>query len=187
MNAVEARRNRKIEQKRAWRLRNPDKVESYRRKHYLEHKEDYITKALVWRDKNPKRFKENQKKHDATPKRKAKERVSRKVLRESDPEKARTISRRKAHRRRALNPEGHYTEEQLQARIDLYGGRCYLCDCDWDALPAKSDAQPGEHYKTIDHVIPLSKDGTNWPANLRPACDRCNSSKRDNMPTELVA
>ena len=76
---------------------------------------------------------------------------------------------RAAHRRRALNSEGHYTETQLQARIDFYGRRCYLCGCDWDALSSFD--------KTIDHVIPLSRGGTNWPANLRPACRSCNSSK----------
>jgi 5-methylcytosine-specific restriction endonuclease McrA len=75
--------------------------------------------------------------------------------------------RRNEHHRRAVI--GIYTEEQLQARIDFYGRRCYLCGCDWDALPSKQ--------KHIEHVIPLSRGGTNWPANLRPACEPCNLKK----------
>lgn len=64
---------------------------------------------------------------------------------------------------------GSFTPEQLQARIDFYGGRCYLCGCNWYLLP-KED-------QTIDHVIPLIQGGSQWPANLRPACRSCNSSK----------
>jgi 5-methylcytosine-specific restriction endonuclease McrA len=30
---------------------------------------------------------------------------------------------------------------------------------------------------TVDHVIPLSRGGTNFEGNLVPACRRCNSSK----------
>jgi 5-methylcytosine-specific restriction endonuclease McrA len=75
--------------------------------------------------------------------------------------------RRNEHKRRAV--AGTYTEEQLQARIDFYGRRCYLCGCDWDALPSKQ--------KHIEHVIPLSRGGTNWSANLRPACESCNLKK----------
>ena len=75
------------------------------------------------------------------------------------------------YERRKRNATGTCTEAQLQARIDFYGRRCYLCGCDWDALP-KQD-------QTIDHVIPISKGGTNWPVNLRPACRTCNTQKRD--------
>lgn len=97
-----------------------------------------------------------------------------------NPEKARAAMRRwrRAHlksvrfycmRRRALlaGAVGTCTPEQLQARIDFYGGRCWMC---------------GKPFKAIDHVIPLSKGGTNWPANLRPACTSCNSRKKDRKP-----
>ena len=163
-------------------LRNKEANTHRKRAYYSIHKEEYIAKALAWRAKNPEKHKEIQKRHDATPKRKAKEHASRKSARKRNLDHARTISRRKAHRRRGFDSKGFYTEEQLQARIAFWGGRCYLCRIDWNALPTKGDAQSGERYKTIDHVIPLSKGGTNWPANLRPACDRCNSSKRDKMP-----
>lgn len=72
--------------------------------------------------------------------------------------------------RRQRNAKGHFTLEQLMGRIQYYGGRCYLCGCNWYALP-KFD-------QTIDHVIALHNGGSNWPANLRPACRSCNSSKQ---------
>lgn len=65
-------------------------------------------------------------------------------------------------RARVKGAKGSHTLTQLKARIAFYGHRCYLC---------------GGSYDTIDHVIPVSAGGTNWPANLRPACRSCNSRK----------
>lgn len=37
-------------------------------------------------------------------------------------------------------------------------------------------------YMSIDHIVPVSKGGTNERSNLRVLCTRCNSKKSDNMP-----
>jgi 5-methylcytosine-specific restriction endonuclease McrA len=87
--------------------------------------------------------------------------------RKNNPETITKLSRLSKLRRRSAI--GFFTEDQLRARIDFYGGRCYLCSRDWESLPVKQ--------KHIDHVIPVSRGGTNWPANLRPACEQCNLRK----------
>ena len=66
-------------------------------------------------------------------------------------------------RARKANAAGHYTQEQLQARFDYHGNRCVYCGSEEDL--------------TIEHLIPLSGGGTNWPANLAPACKSCNCGK----------
>jgi 5-methylcytosine-specific restriction endonuclease McrA len=66
------------------------------------------------------------------------------------------------HRARKRSAKGTATAEQIAARIAMWGGRCYLC---------------GDQATTLDHVIPLVRGGTNWPANLRPACWPCNLGK----------
>ncbi len=33
----------------------------------------------------------------------------------------------------------------------------------------------------IDHVIPLTRGGSNWPMNLALACVRCNTSKGNRL------
>ena len=38
----------------------------------------------------------------------------------------------------------------------------------------------------VDHVVPLSRGGTNDPGNLTPACKPCNSSKRDKLVEEWL-
>ncbi len=77
-------------------------------------------------------------------------------------------------RRRArwANAPGRASAGQIAARFAFFGDRCAYC-----RGPAES----------IDHVIPLSKGGTHWPANIRPACLKCNASKRDKTLGEWVA
>ena len=74
-------------------------------------------------------------------------------------------------RPRHLEAPGVCTPENLIARINYYGGRCWMC---------------GAVADTIDHVIPLARGGSNHPANLRPACRSCNSVKKDRDIWELV-
>lgn len=62
------------------------------------------------------------------------------------------------------------TDAHVSGRRALYGDLCYLC---------------GEPADSIDHVIPLSKGGTHWPANLRPVCRRCNSIKGSTWPYDF--
>ena len=78
-------------------------------------------------------------------------------------------------RRRGLecNAAGtsYTTAEKVDARCEMWGRTCYLC---------------GAPMQAIDHVIPLTKGGTHWPANLRPICKSCNSKKRDNWPYDIT-
>jgi hypothetical protein len=100
----------------------------------------------------------------------AKDREATRQWRLENPKAQRAQSRRwKALNRGAL---GWSTAKQDQARFDFYGGLCAYCG---------RDLAHGFHW---DHVIPLIRGGTNWPANLRPACPKCNASKRDKPLSE---
>jgi 5-methylcytosine-specific restriction endonuclease McrA len=92
----------------------------------------------------------------------------RKIFKEwskNNPESAKVRGARR--RSRKANASGTVTRAQLVARITYYGELCYVCS---------------KPYEAIDHVIPLAKGGTNFPANLRPICNSCNSRKKDRMP-----
>lgn len=74
------------------------------------------------------------------------------------------IMRAKNRRARVKNAQGVLTAISIQSRFDLYGNRCAYCHKDG--------------ILTIDHVKPLILGGSNWPANIVPACSGCNSGKQ---------
>lgn len=76
-------------------------------------------------------------------------------------------------RARLKNAEGFYTETQWLDKLKYYGFKCIYC-----LRPITIDSA------TKDHKIPLIKGGANWIANIAPACQRCNSGKRDNYSFE---
>jgi len=82
------------------------------------------------------------------------------------------MAARSNRRVRKNGAAGYASAEQIAARRDYYGGRCYIC---------------GEEAAAMDHVIPVAKSGSNWPANLRPICKRCNSTKSAKWPYDIQA
>jgi hypothetical protein len=67
------------------------------------------------------------------------------------------------HRRRRAHVSHHHRAELLERD----GHQCNAC-------PATDDL-------TIDHIIPITKGGTDDLDNLRILCRRCNSSKKDRV------
>lgn len=81
----------------------------------------------------------------------------------------------KANRRRVLklNAKGLHSEQQLRWKYEYYGKRCYYCDISISI-----------NELTEDHRIPLSRGGTDWIANIVPACRSCNSRKGNKTEQE---
>ena len=166
-------RERHLSNGRAWARKNPEKVRKISRRYYKLHPERFQARrkrywqenleknraaCRKWRAENLEysRAKVREWNRQHLPRVAAKLRTWRK----KNPERAKAIDdRKRAKRAKAL---GTATFEQIKARIDFYGNRCAYC---------------GGPYEHVDHVIPLARGGSNWPANLRPACARCNQSK----------
>jgi 5-methylcytosine-specific restriction endonuclease McrA len=72
-------------------------------------------------------------------------------------------------RARKANAKGDFTAAQWKDRLAYHGYKCVYCGAEKHETP--------EGWLSCDHMIPLSKGGTNWPSNLVPACRSCNSSK----------
>ena len=61
--------------------------------------------------------------------------------------------------------------------IDLYakgGGECYLCHREMDLIK-----NVGGSLATIEHVVAKANGGKDDISNMKAACSRCNSKKRD--------
>lgn len=81
----------------------------------------------------------------------------------SNPERIATYRhRRRAHKQ---NNGGTYTVEEWDALVERFGNRCLCCGAQNVQL-------------TADHIVPLSKGGSNFIENIQPLCFSCNSSKR---------
>ncbi len=74
------------------------------------------------------------------------------------------------HRRRA---HGAMTAGDIRAVTEMGDGVCSYC------------LTPGLEL-TVDHVVPVSRGGTNDPENLVMACRSCNSRKRTRTPIEYL-
>lgn len=68
--------------------------------------------------------------------------------------------------RKALSiaAEGTFTDEQFVELCNKYGNRCLCCGKDNVKL-------------TVDHIVPLSKGGSNNLENVQCLCKSCNSKK----------
>jgi 5-methylcytosine-specific restriction endonuclease McrA len=94
-------------------------------------------------------------------------------------ERAKTEAGRTRHavlsqRRRAKvrGSEGTHTAADIDLQYRTQNGKCWHCGKELNGT-----------YE-IDHLIPLSKGGTNWPNNLVCSCRKCNRSKGDKLPQE---
>lgn len=132
-----------------------------------------------WREKNPEKVKESDKKQhhkiSNTPELRAKytkyERERRHERQKNDPafhEHLMDLAKRGYHKRRArlAGNGGSYTRSEWRRLCDYYEHRCVCCGGKFQSL-------------TVDHVIPLSKGGTNYIQNIQPLCRSCNSRKHD--------
>lgn len=80
-----------------------------------------------------------------------------------------------ARRARKRNAAGFHTADQWIQRFLFHGQRCRYCRIPLTLQQA-----------SIDHAIPLSRGGSNWPSNLVPACLPCNCSKHNKTISEFL-
>ncbi len=78
-------------------------------------------------------------------------------------------AKRKADKASAPGP--HHTKEQRTKMFEEHGGLCFYC---------------GAQATSLDHVVPLSRGGSDAIENCVPACRSCNSSKRNKLLSEWV-
>lgn len=79
-----------------------------------------------------------------------------------------------ANRRAMLRgAEGSHTKDEWLNLVSLCNNRCLRC---------------GIHgsYKELerDHIVPITKGGSNYISNIQPLCGRCNKSKSNRSSTD---
>lgn len=71
-------------------------------------------------------------------------------------------------------PRKHVTAKMRKAIFDKYGGRCAYCA---RVLTPDDKVNNVSQRFHCDHIVPLSRGGTNDLGNFNPACWKCNNWK----------
>ena len=130
-----------------YRQNNPEKCKQIVRAWYQKNTERNSQTNKKWYKKNLERRKRTVK-----------------SWRKNNPEKCRCLGARR--RALKLNAQGSFTTQEWLDLKESHGNRCLCC--------GKPEC---ECKLTIDHIVPLSKGGSNSIDNLQPLCLSCNSSK----------
>lgn len=85
--------------------------------------------------------------------------------RKNNPEKERAIKANRSAQKRQIG--GKFTAKDIERMLFLQNKMCNACGLDIS-----------QKYH-VDHIVALSKGGSNWPWNLQLLCPACNVSKHD--------
>lgn len=97
------------------------------------------------------------------------QKIRQKRYAERNREKLREHTR--SRRAKLKNASGSHTAEDIRAQYERQNGLCYWCNKTLDKYH-------------VDHLIPLSRGGSNDPPNLVVACPTCNMSRNNKLPHE---
>ena len=89
-----------------------------------------------------------------------------------NPEKSRAIDRNR--RARKKNAEGSHTAGDIESIRERQHDQCNVCGL---LLWGRGH---------VDHIVPLSRGGSNWPSNLQLLCAPCNISKHARDPFDWI-
>lgn len=194
------------QQSKAWALANPGKTAEARRKYYYENpertlalraasairnKDAMLARGRAWYAENAeyKRAKAREwySNNRDTALAAAKIRVKAsyhanpelysaraKIYRKKNPDGIAAQKRR--YKASKIGADGSHTGKDVQEIFDSQRGLCANCK--------KKLFKSGAKKFHVDHVVPLSKGGSNWPSNLQCLCAFCNMSKGAKDPLD---
>lgn len=141
-----------------------------RRRYYAENRETILAGNRRWRKANKQAILDQVKSYREANKDAVRRGI--KAWQKANPEKVRLYSRN--HEALKVNAEGFHTVEDIAAMRRSQKDKCALCSV---RLRGKGH---------VDHVIALTKGGSNWPRNLQLLCAPCNTSKGARHPIDFA-
>jgi 5-methylcytosine-specific restriction endonuclease McrA len=182
-----ANKEHKQDVDRAYRESHKEELRIKKAEYNRTHKEQLLETWHKWRDRNEGRYLQYQ--HEYATNRKDGKREYDKQYRKRNlgrivARQKRWVDENRIHVRsmmrtyasarlaRKRNAEGRYTLDDVEKQYKFQKGKCYYCG-----------KKVGKTYH-VDHVIPLSRGGSNSPENIVIACPHCNCAKNARLPHE---
>jgi 5-methylcytosine-specific restriction endonuclease McrA len=149
-------------------------------------------RAAAWVKANPQRARESHRAYALGPKREelrekrreyaaahSKELVAKAAAwAATHPERTRELKLQAAHKRRArkLAAPGQHTHADILRLFERQHGHCVACN---SAL-----VKTGKGKYHVDHIMPLTRGGSDGPENLQLLCPHCNLRKNAKTPEQ---
>ena len=125
----------------------------------------------AWRKKHNRHLRQWRKEHPEYSK------AFNKAYAKTEKGRATCIAAQQRKRARKAKAAGNVTTKQWLDKIAEHGNKCFYC-----LRPFTKDL-----LATMDHMIPISRQGRHSPENITPACRSCNSRKHDKTVEEYLA
>jgi HNH endonuclease. len=146
----QANREKNRERCRKWNQANPEKKQECDRKYRQENPKKKYEQNRKWFDANQEKMRESKQK-----------------WKQANPEQYKIILQVSGRKNKAkrMQAEGSYTAQEWIDLKEKYDNRCLCCRRHQSEL---------DRVLEQDHIIPLTKGGTNWISNIQPLCRDCN-------------
>ena len=149
-----------------WAANNPERRKKTQQEWIKANPHKNTVYMRKWRGTNREQYRKIDRKYRANNRERQRD-LARKA-RANNRERYRNYSRNRNARKR--HNGGILTVNDIQLQYVAQDGMCFWC------------SSPVEQTYHADHVIPLSRGGTNTPDNIVISCPFCNQSKSDKLP-----
>ena len=135
------------------------------KKYRQDNQESIKDRNAKYYQKNKKRIRKQAQKHTASHTEENRARAANWYKENPEQGKANAKVARHTRKARIAKVGGRFTKEDIQTMYASQGARCYYCSVNIE-----------EAYH-IEHMVPISKGGSNWIDNICLACVPCNRTK----------